>query len=185
MSEPYYLPKLPDQTVIKLNYERAVEALGKVCVAFQALETDFKSAIGELVDPIDVHLGMIITAQLSFKGVLDLFEALFDHRLRDPDLQKKLGKFLGQCKAAEDRRNQIIHSQWLPDSIEGKGALRVKHSSRRELKSTVELLSQSDLKEVADKFEALGRELYKDWFPRIRAYSLPRMPTAKYLPKHK
>ena len=185
MSEPHDFPTAPDRTVIKLNYERAVEALGKVCVEFQALETDFKDAVGELIDPLDYRLGLIIASQLPFKGVLDLFQALFYYRLKNPDLQKKLGTFLGQCKAAEDRRNQIIHSNWIPDDMEGKGALRVKHSARGELKSTAEPLSQADLEAVANEFSNLRMKLYKDWFPKVREYGASRIPQPGRRPKNK
>jgi hypothetical protein len=176
MSESTEPPESPDPKVISLNYKLVVEAIGKVCVEFQTLEADFKSAVGELLDPLDARLGVIITAQLSFKGILDLFEALFDHRFNDPVLQEKLRKFLGQCKAAEDRRNQIIHSHWIPENARSEGVFRVKFSARGALKATAELLSQTDLQEVANNFNALGRTLYRDWFPEVRkrGYQLRR-----------
>lgn len=50
VTPPTYYQNLSDQTVIELNYQRAVEALGKVCV--ERLETLLKVAFGHLVDPI-------------------------------------------------------------------------------------------------------------------------------------
>jgi hypothetical protein len=60
--------------------------------------------------------------------------------------------------------------------MEGKGAFRIKYSARGELKSTGEVLSQTDLETVAKKFSALRMELYRDWFPKVRDYGASRMP---------
>jgi hypothetical protein len=145
MADPIYLPKRPHDVVVKLNYDSAVETLGKICVEFQRLESHLKVAIADLLDPHDSVPGMIVTAQVSFKAILDLFGALFEHRFNDPALQKKLAKFLDQCKAAEDRRNQVIHSHWEPDIFTGKGAVRRKSTARGKLKTEQQVLSQADL----------------------------------------
>jgi hypothetical protein len=50
VTPPTYYQNPSDQTVIELNYQQAVEALGKVCV--ERLETLLKVAFGDLVDPI-------------------------------------------------------------------------------------------------------------------------------------
>jgi hypothetical protein len=124
----------PDEAVIDLNYDRAVQALGKICVEFQSLETYLKVAVGQLLAPDDARLGVILTAQLSFKATLDLFGALYQHRFNSPTEQEELKKFLSECEAAETRRNQIIHSHYQPDIIRAKGAIRTKHTARRTLK---------------------------------------------------
>ena len=182
MSTSSYLPKFVDQTVIDLEYERAVEAIGKVCVEFQRLETLLKVAIGDLLGS-DHRLGMIVTAQLSFKGILDLLGALFEHRFNDPAQQKKLEKFLGQCRAAEDRRNQVIHSHWEPDTFTGKGAVRRKSTARRKLKTEQQVLSQADLQKQADDLAALRGAFGKDWMPQVHGYMIARLPKARYLPR--
>jgi hypothetical protein len=76
MATPIYLHRDPDVAVVKLNYDKAVEGLGKICVEFQVLETHLKVAIAKLLDPDDHRLGVIVTAQLSFKAIVDLFGAL-------------------------------------------------------------------------------------------------------------
>jgi hypothetical protein len=181
MTPPTYLREFPDQIVIDLNYERAVEAIGKVCVEFQRLETLLKVAIGDLVDPPDHRLGMIVTAQLSFKAILDLFGALFEHRFNDPAQQKKLRKFLDRCKAAEDRRNQVIHSHWEPDSYGGQGAVRRKSTARGKLKTEQQILSQADLQDQANELAALRGIFSKDWMPSVHGYMTARLPKSRYL----
>lgn len=184
MTPSTYYQKPPDQTVIDLEYERAVEAIGKVCVEFQRLETLLKVAIGDLLDP-DHRLGMIVTAQLSFKAILDLFGALFEHRFNDPAQQKELEKFLGRCKAAEARRNQVIHSHFEPDTFTGKGAVRRKSTARGKLKTEQQVLSQADLQKQADDLAALRGAFGKDWMPQIHSYMIARLPKARYLPPSK
>jgi len=50
VTSPTYYQNPSDQTLIDLNYQQAVEALGKVCA--ERLETLLKVAFGDLVDPI-------------------------------------------------------------------------------------------------------------------------------------
>jgi len=135
-----------------------------------------------LIDPNDFRLGMIVTAQLSFKGTLDLLETLFAHRFNDPVLQKGISKFRGSCRAAEDRRNQIIHSSWVPDNMKGRGALRLKSIARGSLKIQGEVLSKADLQREADTFKDLTDVLLKTWMPHIDKYRASRVTPATYLP---
>jgi len=62
----------------------AEEALGKICVEFQRLESHLKVAMADLLDPHDSVPGMIVTAQVSFKAILDLFGALYQWPYRGP-----------------------------------------------------------------------------------------------------
>src|SRR4029077_12234226 len=101
---------------LKLNYDKSVETLGKITVEFQVLETQLKAAIGMLLDPVNHRLGLIVTAQLPFKATLDLLGALYEERFAAEEAeQDELANFLDRCNKIEDRRNQIVHSQWMPD----------------------------------------------------------------------
>jgi hypothetical protein len=134
------------------------------------------------MDPNDFRLGTIVTAQLSFKGTLDLLETLFAHRFNDPVLQKEISKFLGSCREVEKRRNQIIHSSWVPDNMKGRGALRPKSIARGSLKIQGEVLSKADLQREADTFKDLTDVLLKTWMPHIDKYRASRATPATYLP---
>lgn len=50
VTPPTYYQNPSGQTVVDLNYQNSVDALGKVCV--ERLETLLKVAFGDLVDPI-------------------------------------------------------------------------------------------------------------------------------------
>jgi hypothetical protein len=80
---------------MRVNYNQAVEGLGRICVEFQLLETILKTATASLVDPKDSTIGAIVTAQLSFRALLDLYYALHHHRYDNALADKELDKFLG------------------------------------------------------------------------------------------
>jgi hypothetical protein len=174
MATPIYLSRDPDEAVVKLNYEKAVEALGKICVEFQLLETHLKVAIGNLLDSDDYRPGVIVTAKLSFQATLDLFGALYQHRFNDAVEHKELDRFLNKCKKVEERRNQILHSHWRPDTIGGKGAIRTKFTARRTFKTQQQLLSQAGLQKEADDLQALRETFLKVWAARVVRNVTPR-----------
>jgi hypothetical protein len=156
---------------LKLNYDKSVETLGKITVEFQVLETQLKAAIGMLLDPVNHRLGLIVTAQLSFKATLDLLGALYEERFGAEEAeQDELANFLDRCNKIEDRRNQIVHSQWMPDYDSAKGALRVKFTARRRLKTQVQIVSVADLEKEADDLRALRENFLKVWLPRVNRY---------------
>ena len=158
----------------QLNYEKVVEGLGKICVEFQRLETNLKAALGLLVDPDNIHIGTIVTAQLSFGAILDLMYALYHYRFNDPLELEKLDLFLGECKRAEERRNQIIHSHWQVDFEAGKGAIRTKYTAknRKELKRQKETLSQADMEKITEELKSLRTRFLQDWATRIHTHLL-------------
>jgi hypothetical protein len=143
--------------------------LGRISVEFQRLESRLASGIAFLLDPDDAYLGAIVTAQLSFRVLIDLFAAPYHHRFDDPLKDKELGKLLGRCAEAENRRNQIIHSEWTPDYKTGKDAVRTKYTARKELRKQEEYLSEADLRKIADDLSALHKEFARSWLVRLRS----------------
>jgi hypothetical protein len=164
---------------MRVNYNQAVEGLGKICVEFQRLETILKTATASLVHPNDPTVGAIVTAQISFRALLDLYYALHHHRYANALADKELAKFLVQCAKAEDRRNQIIHSYWAPDYQGGKGAKRTKFTAknRKELKQQVEILSLADLEKITDELRDLHTTFHRNWAQRARKGISPHAPT--------
>ena len=159
----------------QVNYEKTVEGLGKICVEFQRLEGYLKTAISLLLVPDDFRLGTIVTAQLSFPATLDLFYALYHHRFPDPQSTlKDLNKFLEKCGKAATRRNEIVHSYWIPDLESGKGAIRLKHTAknRKELKHQRETLSRIEMGKIAAELQSLRNIYMQDWADRINTWAL-------------
>ncbi len=164
---------------VRLSYNQAVQEIGKICVEFQRLETILRTATASLVHPSEPTIGAIVTAQLSFRALLDLYYALHQHRYDNVLADKELAKFLGQCAKAEERRNQIIHSYWAPDYLGGKGAKRTKFTAkgRKELKQQVEILSKADLEKIAAELHALHTTFHQNWTERAGKGISPHAPT--------
>jgi hypothetical protein len=96
------------------NWNHVVHGLGLICIEFQMLETALQAGISELVAIDDPILGTLITAEVSFKGLLDLLFAVFEYEWEGSDRPKQLKPILDRCHAAESKRNQLIHSNWYP-----------------------------------------------------------------------
>ena len=156
------------------NYKKTVEGLGLICAEFQRLESILKLAIPILIDPNDLRLGRIITAELSFRATLDLLYAIYDYRSEDQKELDELQEYLGECTKVEQRRNQVIHSRWIMDIDAGKGAIRIKHTAknRKAFRSQRETLLPADMEELAKDIRAVAEKLIKIWLQRIHQYEL-------------
>jgi hypothetical protein len=108
-----------------------------------------------------------------------LYYALHHHRYANALADKELGKFLGKCVKAEDRRNQIIHPYWAPDYQGGKGAKRTKCTAknRKELKQHVEILSLADLEKITDELRDLHTTFHQNRAERAGKGISPHAPT--------
>jgi len=96
----------------KLAREDSERAIGRICIAFQELEELVSCLIGLLISD-DNQLGTIVTAELSFRNKLGLLYSLYLYRAAvstPPDTFKGL---LGKLQRAEERRNTILHSNWI------------------------------------------------------------------------
>jgi hypothetical protein len=93
---------------MRVNYNQAVEGLGRICVEFQRLEKILKTATASLVHPNDRRVGAIVTAQLSFRALLDLYYALHHHRYDNALADKELDKFLGNVPRPKSGETKLF-----------------------------------------------------------------------------
>jgi len=96
--------------------EELPAVIGLISLNFQDLENELSKRIIQMLE-LEHDIGEIITAELSFKNLINLFSSLY-HRLKDkyhfnslPNYEKgyfkELLKALYKC---EELRNQILHS---------------------------------------------------------------------------
>lgn len=118
-------------------------ALGKMLVAFQSLEHAITSGLSKLIHPESLCKGygfsFYLINELSFASRLRCLETFLDlypaehfiprgvryERVKKEEyteLLEELVKAIGLAKKAEERRNQLVHSYWLPD-IGGEGTV--------------------------------------------------------------
>lgn len=102
-------------TLLNTVEERNCSALGYVLTSFQSLEHKLTEIGGYLIDRQDFQVGIIVTSELSFKGLLNLVYSLAQHRGMDAERVISLRSILKGCFAAEQRRNTLIHSYWEPE----------------------------------------------------------------------
>jgi hypothetical protein len=86
-------------------------ALGRVTAHFAVLEAQIEFLTWSLIGR-DQGLGQIVTAQVSFRGLLDLLSSIFRHRVADEALRAELDAVLRRAEAVERRRNLVTHSEW-------------------------------------------------------------------------
>lgn len=133
---------------VKAQLEPArLEQIGLVIVKFQRLESTLLKFIKLLAD-IDAAEAVIVTIKSSFKNLLDIVAALATHKgIADAEDVKFL---VTKAAAAEDVRNQLIHSVW------SKGP-RFKTNLNRSkgLVTTVEDYTVEDLRMIAEWIDQL------------------------------
>lgn len=88
-----------------------LEPLGQINANFSEVEADISSLIWTLIGS-NKRIGQIVTAQLSFRKLLDTLSALFKEQYKDEDLQNKLKKLLKQADKINAKRNRFVHSVW-------------------------------------------------------------------------
>jgi len=134
---------------IYLSEKQLIE-LGRITAAFSSLEAVVSAGIQMAIGP-DQSIGRIVASQLSFKRSAELLSALLRKRIGEGDEFQELQETIKEALMAEDRRNQIIHSDWWPGDDENtsrriKSVVRIKKG----LVSQTETLSAQDLGSIAE-----------------------------------
>jgi hypothetical protein len=104
------------------------EALGEAVIWFEELDEQLSTAISFLLRRGET-IGQIVTAELSFKGKVNLFSALFKREAPQSKHFAQLEELAGACFRVEQKRNQVMHSKWRND-LDGSGMKRIKYSAR-------------------------------------------------------
>jgi len=96
-----------------------LEPIGLVTVNFSMLEGTLKFFVRILITN-EPMIGQIITANLNFRQLIDLFCSLYRFRIKDDVLLSEFEQFRKSLEEANDRRNNLIHSQWAAGEEPGK-----------------------------------------------------------------
>jgi len=127
-----------------------LEPIGSVTVNFAMLEGNLESFIWDLIGQ-DTRLGQIITAQLSFRQLIDLFGSLYCFRVRSLKFIAKYEAITKLLRQAEEKRNKIIHSQWAAgDTPESSTRIKTRARGSKGLAFTFEHTAKADILKIAD-----------------------------------
>jgi hypothetical protein len=105
-------------------------------------------------------LGSLISAELSFKGLVDLLYGLVEYEWEGSKHPKELKPILNRCIAAESKRNNLIHSDW-QEPTSSRGVTRVKFMARNRKGLRVQhvTVTPEDMDEIAEELRACRKEL--------------------------
>jgi hypothetical protein len=139
------------------------EPIGEMTVNFAMLEQTLKHGIHRLLFPDgdegweDVT-GSIVTSEMSFRRLTDLFRCLVEHRCSDED-QETCRALCVEMYRLEERRNSIIHSHWAIDA-NTKGTVRLKTTAKgKGLKHQEQPIKRGDIACIAEDLARLAKDL--------------------------
>jgi hypothetical protein len=129
-------------------------AIGRISVMFSDVEIWTSAFIWQLIGS-EQNIGQIVTARMSFSRQLDLLASLFRHRFPDPALIKPLQVLIKRICALEQKRNTVLHSSWILQSLEQNEVIRFKMTATRKkgLHRDKEITRPEELDAIADEFE--------------------------------
>lgn len=142
--------------------------IGRIVLHFSWLEFTVRMGIRSLTN-LNQKDWEVLTAPLSFRQALDVLSSLY--KLQHPKgtlLEAKLETLRKRAEAAEDARNEVVHSMWIPSkesgdlrqlriTARGKTGLRENVVEGRDI-SDVETL-HSIAQELSDTNRALAKFL--------------------------
>ena len=105
--------------------------------------------------------GDIVTAELSFRAKVEVYSALFLYRSQLPKLPEDVAEVLGRVRAAEQRRNTIVHSLWDASIKDPTMIKREKRSvGKSGLSNVLEHIQPSELEDDIKDFENVAEDLW-------------------------
>lgn len=177
-----------------------VKALGSVVLNFSYLETILSLNVWILIDMSDANIGKIVTGGKPFSALIDMFDALYRHRIIDVIQaegkstkvpSKTLTDLVKKLVEANEQRNQVIHSAWVSNTKDPETHSRFKFTAKRSkgLERVSKNMSVQDvlqiahaISEVADQFLELSERLYspiffllhwKNWMVTLEEWGAP------------
>lgn len=136
-----------------------LKALGQVVVSFNELEFALKLYIFVLLG-MNYELGEVVTSQLSFRNLVDVFGSLCRYRGGESEMEPELRKLCAKLAQVEEKRNQLIHSEWSGDFDGAVMRSKTTARARRGRKVQIEYLKREDWKDffscISETDEALN-----------------------------
>ena len=147
------------QTALE-SWNEGLSRLGESIVHFQRIEEVLSLCIIAMLGR-DRTLGEIVTSELSFRAKVGVYSALFLYRSRLPKLPEDVSEVLGRVRAAEQRRNTIVHSLWDASVKDPTMIKREKRSCGKSgLSKVLEHIHPSELEDDIKDFENVAEDLW-------------------------
>jgi hypothetical protein len=142
---------LPDEILL---------AIGRITVNFAILELAIAGYIDALLAPQHQDVGRAVTANMSFKNLVNLLSSLHRLRVDDQVEQKRLDALLAGALTLEERRNVVTHSRWALDQ-DPREVVRWKTTARREkgLHDHFQKMTDAELHSLANELTQLYADM--------------------------
>ena len=141
------------------SWEQGMARLGECIVQFQRIENILAVCISAMVGR-SRRVGEIITAEMSFRGRVSTFGALFAHCLKADALPEDVTELISRLHWAEQQRNVLVHSLWDASETEPDCIRREKRAIRRSaLKVAEEHWTPNELDDLNRLFEGIVTDL--------------------------
>jgi hypothetical protein len=136
-----------------------LQSLGQLTVNFSRLELVVSFFIWELVGS-DQRTGQIVTAGMPLRSLINLFCALYRHRVSDPANITTLDKIRKRLDAAVEKRNALLHSGWASAGQAGVSTrIKTTAKAKQGLKFTFEKTTASDIDTIASEMAVLTADV--------------------------
>ena len=152
--------------MVKISLSDEVLAeIGKITVVFGLIESSLAEIIGRIVTVGGRRreLGMIVTAELSFRQLVAIVDSLLLFALgEDHDVVAEFGRIKPKLFQGEQHRNVVIHSVWANQSgsVDPHAAVRMKATAKQKkgLRADFVEMGLNDLQRITDVLgEAYGQ----------------------------
>jgi hypothetical protein len=137
-----------------------LKVIGLVTVNFSLLENELAFDIHVLLG-LDHRTSQIITAELRFKGLLDLFSSLCINKMKNETASTELKELVKKVYQVEQKRNSIIHSLWAVGNT-GDTITRFKQTAKssKGLHFQYEQVTVEKLQKIADEIAEATAEVH-------------------------
>lgn len=97
--------------------KKYAESIGFVVMEFQKLEFVIKQILFSWITGLDITISRVIIADMSFNNMINLLNDISLINNKDNiELLEKIKKFVDMAYNANKKRNEIVHSYWVPKS---------------------------------------------------------------------
>jgi len=152
---------------VKINISDEVLAeIGKITIMFSLIENSLAAIIGKIVTVgrLQHELGIIITAELSFRQLISTLSSLLIFALgKDNDYVVQFKRVKPLLFKAEQERNMVVHSVWgaQSGSTEPHAIVRIKATAKHKKGLHIDFVNMKleDLCRITDLIGEAYKEL--------------------------
>lgn len=97
--------------LLPITYTQLLQELGRLSITFNTMESVVCHRAWQLIGP-EQRIGRAVTARMTFAQVADLLRDLHAARHSEPDKREQMKTLHVALRAANDRRNDLLHTSW-------------------------------------------------------------------------